>query len=162
MRDWGFSLQDITSHVSIWHGEADYMVFPAAAKYMASKLPNHALHMIPGTGHLRLISGHAEESVTLFVQCEQNALRPACPGPRTYVPSRGVNPCRIDHLVKEHHSFGPDEIKVLATAFYAALLELSLGRTDPAALLVAKRIMALAQGGERDPTRLREGAVKGI
>jgi pimeloyl-ACP methyl ester carboxylesterase len=61
MRDWGFSLQDITSHVSIWHGEADYMVFPAAAKYMASKLPNHALHMIPGTGHLRLISGHAEE-----------------------------------------------------------------------------------------------------
>jgi pimeloyl-ACP methyl ester carboxylesterase len=61
MRDWGFSLQDITSHVSIWHGEADYMVFPAAAKYMASKLPNHALHMIPGSGHLRLISGHAEE-----------------------------------------------------------------------------------------------------
>jgi pimeloyl-ACP methyl ester carboxylesterase len=61
MRDWGFSLQDITSHVSIWHGEADYMVFPAAAKYMASKLPNHALHMIPDSGHLRLISGHAEE-----------------------------------------------------------------------------------------------------
>jgi hypothetical protein len=66
----------------------------------------------------------------------------------------------INHLVKEHHSFDPDEIKVLATAFDAALL--GLGRTDPAALLVAKRIMALAQGGERDPTRLREGAVKGI
>jgi hypothetical protein len=68
----------------------------------------------------------------------------------------------INHLVKEHHSFDPDEIKVLATAFDAALLELGLGRTDPAALLVAKRIIALAQGGERDPTRLREGAVKGI
>ena len=68
----------------------------------------------------------------------------------------------INHLLKERHSFGPDEIKVLATAFDAALLELGLGRTDPAALLVAKRIMALAQGGERDPTLLREGAVKGI
>src|ERR1700730_15797855 len=39
----------------------------------------------------------------------------------------------INHLVKEHHSFDPDEIKVLATAFDAALLELGLGRTDPAA-----------------------------
>jgi hypothetical protein len=68
----------------------------------------------------------------------------------------------INHLVKEHHSFDPDEIKVLATAFDAALLELGLGRTDPAALLVAKRIMALAQGGERDPIRLREGVIKGI
>jgi hypothetical protein len=68
----------------------------------------------------------------------------------------------LNHLVKEHHSFGPDEVKVLATAFDAALLELGLGRTDPAALLVAKRIIALAQGGERDPTRLRQGAVKPI
>jgi hypothetical protein len=49
----------------------------------------------------------------------------------------------IIHLVKEHHSFGPNEVKVLATAFDAALLELGLGRTDPAALSVAKRIMAL-------------------
>ena len=57
MRDWGFSLQDITSHVSIWHGEADYMVFPAAAKYMASKLPNHALHFIPGSGHRSWVNG---------------------------------------------------------------------------------------------------------
>jgi hypothetical protein len=66
----------------------------------------------------------------------------------------------INRLVKDHHSFGPDEIKVLTTAFDAALLELGLGRTDPAALLVAKRIMALAQGGERDPIRLREGVIR--
>jgi hypothetical protein len=32
----------------------------------------------------------------------------------------------INHLVKEHHSLGPDEVKVLATAFDAALLELGL------------------------------------
>jgi hypothetical protein len=34
-------------------------------------------------------------------------------------------------------------------------------RDDPATLLIAKRIIALAQEGERDPVRLREGAVKG-
>ena len=68
----------------------------------------------------------------------------------------------INHLVKQRHSFGPDEVEVLATAFDAAVIELGLVRTDPAALLVAKRIIALAIGGERDPIRLREGAVKGI
>jgi hypothetical protein len=62
----------------------------------------------------------------------------------------------------DHPSFGPEELKVLATAFDAAILELGVSRTDPAALLVAKRIVALAQRGEHDPIRLREGAVKGI
>jgi hypothetical protein len=32
-------------------------------------------------------------------------------------------------------------------------------RSDPAVLAVAKRIIALAQQGERDPVRLRERAV---
>ena len=62
----------------------------------------------------------------------------------------------------ERSAFGPDEIEVLASAFEAALRELNLAdRTDPATTLVAKRIIELAQQGERDPDRLREGAVKG-
>jgi hypothetical protein len=66
-------------------------------------------------------------------------------------------------LLNEQRSFGPEEVRVLATAFDAALLELGLvDRSDPAVLLVAKRIMALAEQGERDPMRLREGAIKGI
>ena len=68
----------------------------------------------------------------------------------------------IKELLKQQ-SFGPDEIKVLTTAFEEALRELRLvDRTDPATQLVAKRIIELAQQGERDPFRLREGAVKGI
>jgi hypothetical protein len=35
-------------------------------------------------------------------------------------------------------------------------------RTDPATQLVGKRIIELAQQGERDQIRLREMAVKGI
>ncbi|MFZ1096886.1 MAG: hypothetical protein WAN75_47990 [Xanthobacteraceae bacterium] len=68
----------------------------------------------------------------------------------------------INHPLPEHVSFEPEEVKVLLTAFDAALRELGLARSDPAALLVAKRIMALARRGERDPTRLREDAVKGL
>jgi hypothetical protein len=61
------------------------------------------------------------------------------------------------------HVFGPDEIEVLSTAFEGALVELQLvDRTDPATELVAKRIIDLAQRGERDPVRLREAAVKVI
>jgi hypothetical protein len=69
----------------------------------------------------------------------------------------------IQQLHTQQSSFGPEEVKVLAGAFEEALRELRLmDREDPATLLVAKRIIELAQGGERDPTRLREGAVKGI
>jgi hypothetical protein len=61
------------------------------------------------------------------------------------------------------HFFDPDDIKVLSGAFEEALRELKLvDRTDPATQLAAKRIIELAQQGERDAIRLRDGAVKGI
>jgi hypothetical protein len=61
------------------------------------------------------------------------------------------------------HVFGPDGIEVLSTAFEGALVELQLvDLADPATEMVAKRIIELAQRGERDPVRLREAAVKVI
>jgi len=49
----------------------------------------------------------------------------------------------------------------MTTAFEAALDKLGLkDRTDPATELVAKRIIALAKQGERDPVRLCEGALR--
>ena len=63
----------------------------------------------------------------------------------------------------EQQSFGPEDIEILSNAFEEAVRELRLvDRTDPATQLVAKRIIELAQQGERDPIRLREGAVEGI
>jgi len=57
-------------------------------------------------------------------------------------------------------AFDPDDIKVLVTAFEGALQKLGLvQRTDPVTLSVAKRIIALAQQGERDPIRLRDAVV---
>jgi hypothetical protein len=68
----------------------------------------------------------------------------------------------INDLAKQH-AFTPDEIKLLVTAFEEALRKLQLkDRSDPATLLVAKRIIELAKQGERDPIRLRDGAVAGI
>ncbi len=60
------------------------------------------------------------------------------------------------HRLLEKQAFGPDEIRVLVTAFEGALRTLRLvDRTDPAAETVAKKIIELAQQGERDPERLR-------
>ena len=64
-------------------------------------------------------------------------------------------------LEREHHAFGPEEIKVLAAAFEDAMRTLRLtDRTDPATDMVARRIIDLARLGERDPVRLRDYAVE--
>ena len=64
-------------------------------------------------------------------------------------------------LLGDDHSFGPAEIEILVAAYEGALAKLELvGREDPATRLVAKRIMYLAMDGERDPARLRDGAIR--
>lgn len=60
IKPWGFRLEDVTMHVGIWQGDADNLALPAGAAYMASKLPNHTLHTIPGAGHISTIFGEAE------------------------------------------------------------------------------------------------------
>jgi hypothetical protein len=67
------------------------------------------------------------------------------------------------HRLLENHAFGPDEITVLTSAFDDALLKLRLAdRADPATEVVAKKIIELAQQGERDPLRLSERAVRAL
>jgi pimeloyl-ACP methyl ester carboxylesterase len=61
LTDWGFSLSDITMQVNIWHGEFGYMVFPAGAKFVASKLRNPNLHIVPNVGHMSLVVDRAED-----------------------------------------------------------------------------------------------------
>jgi hypothetical protein len=66
----------------------------------------------------------------------------------------------ISRLLK-NRAFGPDEIKVLTTAYEEALRALRLkDRSDPATQMIAKKIIELAQRGERDPVRLRERAIR--
>jgi hypothetical protein len=64
-------------------------------------------------------------------------------------------------LESEAAAFGPEDLKALTSAFEASLVALRLAdRTDPAVLLVAKRVIALAKTGDRDPIRLRDEVVK--
>lgn len=60
IKPWEFRLEDISMHVSLWQGDADTLALPAGAAYMASKLPNHTLHTIPGSGHIATIFNETE------------------------------------------------------------------------------------------------------
>ena len=61
----------------------------------------------------------------------------------------------------ENHVFGPDEITVLTTAFQDTLRALRLAdRADPVTEIIARKIIELAEQGERDPVRLRERAIQ--
>jgi hypothetical protein len=60
-------------------------------------------------------------------------------------------------------TFGPEEIAVMTKAFEGALRALDLvDRTDPAAEMVAKKIIELAKRGEHDPVRLCDRAVEAL
>jgi hypothetical protein len=68
----------------------------------------------------------------------------------------------IEHLL-ESGAFDPEAIKAMMTAFEGALRTLELpDANDPRALIVAKSIIECVKSGERDPTRLREYALKAV
>ena len=67
----------------------------------------------------------------------------------------------IGAILKNDHSFGPEDIANLTAAFEAALKELGLvDRKDPMTTAVAKAIIQLAKTGERDPKKLCDEALK--
>jgi hypothetical protein len=60
-------------------------------------------------------------------------------------------------------AFDDRAVKAMATAYEAALRELGLAdRNDPRTDVVARKIIACAQSGELDPTRLCERALQDI
>jgi len=66
-----------------------------------------------------------------------------------------------DLSLAQKSRLGPDEIRVLTIAYEEALRTLRLkDRADPATEMIAKKIIELAQRGERDPARLREHALR--
>jgi hypothetical protein len=60
-------------------------------------------------------------------------------------------------------SFGPDEIKAMTAAYEAALVNLGLAdRDDPITEIVASAIVTVTSKGERDPTTIKDRALKVI
>ncbi|MBK8020605.1 MAG: alpha/beta hydrolase [Chloroflexi bacterium] len=54
--DWGFQLEDIQAHVFIWQGEDDPNVTLAMARYMAARIPDSTVTLVPGAGHFLMYS----------------------------------------------------------------------------------------------------------
>ncbi len=60
-------------------------------------------------------------------------------------------------------SFEPEEIEVMTAAYEAALLALGLvDRDDPTTEIVARAIVSITSRGERDPTTVKNRALKAI
>lgn len=60
-------------------------------------------------------------------------------------------------------AFGPEEIERMTTAYEDALRVLGLtDRADPLTEILAKKIVEIAQTGERDPRRICAQAVAAI
>ena len=69
----------------------------------------------------------------------------------------------VRHFLERDSSFGPDDLAAMSAAFEQALRRLGLtDRTDPATALVARKIIALAKQGERDPEKLCEGVLTSL
>ena len=66
----------------------------------------------------------------------------------------------VPQMEREQHAFGPEEIRILASAYEDAMRSLHLAdRLDPDGTAIAKRIFERAKLGELDPVRLRDYAV---
>ena len=52
---WPIPLEEIRSKVHLWQGELDISVAPVAGRYLAGRIKDAELTMIPGAGHLWII-----------------------------------------------------------------------------------------------------------
>jgi pimeloyl-ACP methyl ester carboxylesterase len=54
--DWGFRPEEIRVPLSLWQGDQDRMVPFAHGRWLAERLPAAESHLVPGEGHLSLLS----------------------------------------------------------------------------------------------------------
>jgi hypothetical protein len=68
------------------------------------------------------------------------------------------------HNLFKNAPFGPEEIKILVAAYEETLRTLGLKQRDddPLTELVAKKIIAIAQTGVRDPALIARRAIKDL
>jgi pimeloyl-ACP methyl ester carboxylesterase len=65
-REWGFSLRDIRVPVRFWHGDADPFVPLGHAEHQVGLVPDSALRVLPGAGHLGNLDASEEILETLM------------------------------------------------------------------------------------------------
>lgn len=79
-RSWGFALDDISTHVDLWHGELDQNAPISMGHYVADAVPSCTPHIYPDEGHL-LILDHWDEILAVLSERFSDA-RPESEGGR--------------------------------------------------------------------------------
>ncbi len=64
--NWPIPLEQISTRVHLWQGEHDISIPPAAARYLADKIPDSVLAMIPDGGHFWVFE-HLHEMLDVLV-----------------------------------------------------------------------------------------------
>ena len=69
----------------------------------------------------------------------------------------------IHRFLDGHHRFDPETVRLMGLAFEMALASLrpAPDYTDPVREVIARKIIELAEAGERDTERLSDGALEG-
>jgi pimeloyl-ACP methyl ester carboxylesterase len=60
-RPWGFDVSDVGLPVTVWQGDLDLMVPFAHGRWLADHLPRATRRMVPGHGHISLVTRHRAE-----------------------------------------------------------------------------------------------------
>jgi hypothetical protein len=70
----------------------------------------------------------------------------------------------IRRFLDGHHRFDPETVRLMGLAFEMALASLrpAPDYTDPVREVIARKIIELAEAGERDTERLSDGALEGL
>jgi pimeloyl-ACP methyl ester carboxylesterase len=66
-RPWGFSLEDISAEVHLWHGDQDLNVPLSVGRYVAEAIPNCQATFLENEGHLTLPYNHLREILNVLV-----------------------------------------------------------------------------------------------
>jgi pimeloyl-ACP methyl ester carboxylesterase len=61
LRDWGFTLDAITTPVTIFFGDHDLMVPPRHGHYLTATIPTAQSRHLPAEGHISLVLDHGDE-----------------------------------------------------------------------------------------------------
>jgi pimeloyl-ACP methyl ester carboxylesterase len=70
---WGFDLEEIAAPVHIWEGTDDHTGPPEYHEFLLDRLSSAALHLVPGEGHISLLTNQARAILSALVAQDQSA-----------------------------------------------------------------------------------------
>ena len=70
---WGFDVSDVRPPVTVWQGDLDLMVPFAHGRWLAAHLPAAQARMVPGHGHISLVTRYRDEILDDLLRCRRSS-----------------------------------------------------------------------------------------